>query len=191
MRVLMSYKNASKWGLFVLLAGVTLSAVAAWWMHRTNTQTIEQALRESTEQISANIINRITLYQYGLGGVLGTIVTTGEHNISREGFSRYSLMWDVDQEFPGARGFGFIRRVARADEVNFLTRVRQHSWPDFMIQQLAPNDGERYVIEYIEPIARNQAAVGLDVASEPYRKQAADAALFSGEARLSAPITLV
>ncbi|SUI90854.1 PAS domain S-box protein [Shewanella morhuae] len=191
MRVSMSYKNASKLGLFILLIGVTLSAVAAWWVQRTNTQTIAQALQENTEQIGENVINRMTLYQYGLRGVLGTIVAAGEHNISRAGFGRYSLIRDVEQEFPGARGFGFIRRVARADEVNFLTRVRQHSWPDFMIQQLAPNDGERYVIEYIEPIARNQAAVGLDVASEPYRKQAADAALLSGEARLSAPITLV
>ncbi|MEI8601044.1 CHASE domain-containing protein [Shewanella sp. PP-Sp27a-2] len=47
------------------------------------------------------------------------------------------------------------------------------------------------MIEYIEPIDRNRAAIGLDVASEAHRKAAADAAMLSGEVRLSAPITLV
>lgn len=191
MHLSMSYKNASKWGLLVLLFGLVLSAVLAWLTGRINAQTIEQALREDAEQISENVINRINIYQYGLRGARGTIVTAGEHGISRASFHRYSLTRDVDHEFPGARGFGFIRRVPSADEAAFIARVRQDDWPDFNIRQLNQNDGERYVIEYIEPVDRNKAAVGLDIASETHRKAAADAAMLSGEVRLSAPITLV
>ena len=191
MHLSMSYKNASKWGLLVLLFGLVLSAVLAWLTGRMNAQTIEQALREDAEQISENVINRINIYQYGLRGARGTIVTAGEHGISRASFHRYSLTRDVDHEFPGARGFGFIRRVPSADEAAFIARVRQDDWPDFNIRQLNAHDGERYVIEYIEPVDRNKAAVGLDIASEAHRKAAADAAMLSGEVRLSAPITLV
>ncbi|MEM6185333.1 PAS domain S-box protein [Shewanella vaxholmensis] len=191
MHLSMSYKNASKWGLLVLLIGLALSALLTGLTGRMNAQTIEQALRENAEQISENVINRITLYQYGLRGARGTIVTAGEHGISRASFHRYSLTRDVDHEFPGARGFGFIRRVPSADEAAFIARVRQDDWPDFNIRQLNAHDGERYVIEYIEPVDRNKAAVGLDIASEAHRKAAADAAMLSGEVRLSAPITLV
>lgn len=136
MHLSMSYKNASKWGLLVLLIGLVLSAVLAWLTGRMNAQTIEQGLREDAEQISENVINRITLYQYGLRGARGTIVTAGEHGISRASFHRYSLTRDVDHEFPGARGFGFIRRVPSADEAAFIARVRQDDWPDFNIRQL-------------------------------------------------------
>ncbi|MCS6204827.1 PAS domain S-box protein [Shewanella baltica] len=191
MHLSMSYKNASKWGLLVLLIGLALSALLTGLTGRMNAQKIEQALREDAEQISENVINRITLYQYGLRGARGTIVTAGEHDISRASFHRYSLTRDVDHEFPGARGFGFIRRVPSPDEAAFIARARQDDWPDFNIRQLNAHDGERYVIEYIEPVDRNKAAVGLDIASEAHRKAAADAAMLSGEVRLSAPITLV
>ena len=63
-----------------------------------------------------------------------------------------------------------------ADEAAFLARAKNDDWPDFNIRQLTPHSGEKYVIEYIEPIDRNRAAVGLDIASEAYRKEAADAA---------------
>ncbi|AEG09441.1 multi-sensor hybrid histidine kinase [Shewanella baltica BA175] len=187
----MNYKNASKWSLLVLLIGLLLSALFTWLTGRMNAQTIGQALRENTEQISENVLNRITLYQYGLRGARGSILSAGEYGISRASFHRYSLSRDVDQEFPGARGFGFIRRVPNSDEAAFLTRAKNDDWPDFNIRQLTPHSGEKYVIEYIEPIDRNRAAIGLDVASEAHRKAAADAAMLSGEVRLSAPITLV
>lgn len=66
MHLSMSYKNASKWGLLVLLIGLALSALLTGLTGRMNAQKIEQALREDAEQISENVINRITLYQYGL-----------------------------------------------------------------------------------------------------------------------------
>lgn len=191
MHLSMSYRQAYKRGLCVLLIGVVLSVVLTWFMDRINTQKIEQALREKTEQISDNVISRMTLYQYGLRGARGTIITAGEHNISRASFHRYSLSRDVDQEFPGARGFGFIRRVPSANEAAFLAKARQDNWPDFTIHQLHSHHNEKYVIEYIEPIERNKTAIGLDIASETHRKEAADAAMLSGEVRLSAPIKLV
>lgn len=191
MNLSMSYKQASKWGFFVLLAGLFFSAVLAWQVSRINAQTISQALEERAQQISENVINRIALYQYGLRGARGMILTAGEDQISRAMFHNYSLTRDVDEEFPGARGFGFIRRVPKEHEAQFLARVKAVDWPEYHIRQLSPNEGEKYLIEYIEPLNRNKAAVGLDIASETHRKEAADRALLSGEVQISAPITLV
>ncbi|UXM82644.1 CHASE domain-containing protein [Shewanella seohaensis] len=178
-------------GIFRLARGTFFSAVLAWQVSRINSQTISLALEASAQQISENVTNRIALYQYGLRGARGMILTAGEDHISRPIFQNYSLTRDVDGEFPGARGFGFIRRVSKENEAQFLARVKAVDWPDYHIRQLNPNEGEKYLIEYIEPLERNKAAVGLDIASETHRKEAADRAMLSGEVQISAPITLV
>lgn len=40
--------------------------------------------------------------------------------------------------------------------------------------QLIAMSDERYVIQYIEPVSRNAAAVGLDIASESNRRMLPD-----------------
>ncbi|MEG2042365.1 MAG: PAS domain S-box protein, partial [Hafnia sp.] len=59
------------------------------------------------------------------------------------------------------------------------------------IRQFAPHPGERYVIQYVEPFEGNQAAIGLDIASETARREAAQSSIQSGMARITGPITLV
>jgi len=56
---------------------------------------------------------------------------------------------------------------------------------------MKPHDGDRYVIQYIDPVAPNIGAIGLDGASEANRRDAANIAMRTGTATLTAPITLV
>ncbi|HEY6178893.1 MAG TPA: CHASE domain-containing protein [Kofleriaceae bacterium] len=130
-------------------------------------------------------------YEHGVRGARGAYLAAGPAGCDRERFQDYSAARDLDREFPGALGFGLIRRVAADHEASFTAAARADGWPEFAVRQLAPHDGERYVIQYIEPIERNRAAVGLDIASEPRRRLAAETAMREGEATLTAPITLV
>ena len=182
---------SNRWAIISLLVGVSLSVAAALGLARFNHYQAQQAVIAATEQAADTVENRFKLYQYGLRGARGSILTMSEHALNRERFDRYSLTRNIDAEFPGARGFGFIRRVAPQDEAAFLAQARADGWPDFTIQQLNPNPAERFVIEYIYPLENNLAAVGLDIASETNRRQAALAAMRSGEVRLTGPITLV
>jgi PAS domain S-box-containing protein len=179
------------WFLVTLTAGLALSGGAAWEAQRFNDQRIHDALSAAAERMASDIVDRVTLYQYGLRGARGAVVAISDMGISRKRFHHYSLTRDVDAEFPGARGFGFIERVTKEGEAAFLEQARKDDWPDFSIRQLTPQDGERYVIRYIEPVERNRLAVGLDIASETKRRAAATAAIDSGEVRLTGPITLV
>ncbi|ART62794.1 PAS domain-containing hybrid sensor histidine kinase/response regulator [Kushneria marisflavi] len=182
---------ASRWAILSLIAGVMLSVVASIAMSHFNHQQAEQAAITAAEKTADAVLNRLKLYEYGLRGARGAIQSMGEGDISRERFNSYSRTRDVDKEFPGARGFGFIRRVARQDEAGFLARARADDWPDFTIRELSPHDAEHYVIQYISEVERNRPAVGLDIASEANRRQAALSAMRSGEVRLTGPITLV
>ena len=184
--------RAIRWStVVILLAGLAITLISANWLQRANQQKLQEALRDATEQVADTVTSRINLYQYGLRGTRGAILTVGEAGISREVFLRYSRSRDIDSEFPGARGFGFVHRIPKAQEAAFLAKARADIGATFSIRQLTPHDGERYIIQYIEPVERNLAAIGLDIASEVHRREAALDALRSGEVRLTAPITLV
>ncbi|EGM78928.1 PAS domain S-box/PAS domain S-box [Rheinheimera sp. A13L] len=180
-----------RWSLLVFLVGITLSVLLGYQTQSNNMLRINQAMQGALDLVSEDILTKVKLYQYGLRGARGSVLTAGEHGISRALFYRYSLTRDVDLEFPGARGFGFIRRVPVSETPQFLANARADGWPEFSIRELSPNSKERYVIQYIEPVERNKAAVGLDIASEHNRYAAAKSAMLSGEVRLTGPITLV
>lgn len=181
----------NRWVLITLLVTIAVVFFVVYKVREDNKVQINQAALDASNILQQEVQTRIQLYQYGLRGARGAILTTGEDLITRKIFTLYSLSRDVDVEFPGARGFGFIRRVAPSEESAFVDRARKDDWPEFSVKALNPNFNERYVIQYIEPVDRNRQAVGLDIASEKNRREAAAAALYTGKVRLTGPITLV
>lgn len=175
-------------GIFL---GIVLALASAAWTHARNTRLTTERLDVASAHVATLISERIAKYEYALRGARGAVVAAGDAGITRESFRRYSLTRDIEREFPGMRGFGFIRRVRPTDEAAFLAAARADGAPDFDLRQLTPHAGERYVIQYVEPVERNREALGLDVASEDHRRGAALAAMETGQATLTAPITLV
>jgi len=173
------------------IAGLLATAVSAWQIAQVNRQRAQEDFDHLAASAVEQIRSRIRLYEYGLRGARGAVHAVGPERITAEIFHQYGLSRDVDREFPGARGFGFIRKVAPADWGEFLRRARAER-DDFEVRLLGPEPtGERYIIQYIEPNVRNQPAIGLDVSSEPYRRHAAREAMRSGEPTLTGPISLV
>lgn len=77
-----SYQNASKLGCFIFLVGLTLSSISAWFVQTNNADIIEESLHAKSLEISDIVLNRFTLYQYGLRGVRGMISAAGEDMIT-------------------------------------------------------------------------------------------------------------
>jgi CHASE1-domain containing sensor protein len=171
--------------------GLLGSAVIAWVAQVRNEAAAREAFGLLSAQVADRLAKRIQLYEYGLRGVRGAALVAGPDGLTAEIFHQYSESRDIDSEFPGARGFGFIRRVPRDDVGAFLAQARGDGRADFRILQLHGHDGDRFVIQYIEPLARNLPAVGLDVASEGNRRDAAIKAMRSGQAVMTGPISLV
>ena len=178
-------------GVVTFALGVALSAGFTLWLARDNDRTAAGRFSALARRTADQIHERLSLYEYGLRGSRGAMIGAGHQALTRARFHQYTESRDIEREFPGARGMGIIRRVAQADEAAFIENARADDYPSFTIRQLAPHAGDRYVIQYIEPIAGNQQAVGLDIASEPQRRRAAEASMRSGDATLTGPITLV
>ncbi|MCB9496030.1 MAG: CHASE domain-containing protein [Fibrobacteria bacterium] len=176
-------------GLFVL--GALLSLGTAWNQARTNHSTAMSRLQTRGNEFSERVRERLLRYEHGLRGTRGLIIASGPEDLTRERFRSYQQSRDIRSEFPGARGFGFIRRVAGKDSAAFVRRMRAEGQPEFAIHGISRNPGDRFVIQFIEPSERNAEALGLDIASQEDRREAALQARRSGRATLSSPITLV
>ena len=162
-----------RWAFALWCVGILLSALAGWQAQQGNQQRLLEQTNRAADTLSQAIQERFRLYEYGLRGARGAIAASGGGMVTREQFKAYLDSRDSAKEFPGARGFGFIRRVARADEARFLSRARDEGPADFSIRELAPHTDDRFVIQYIYPTETNQGATGLDIASEPSRRAAA------------------
>jgi PAS domain S-box-containing protein len=183
---------ARNWGVAItLVVGLGASVLGGWILERVNEQQAQEAITAATEDAAELVLMRLNLYQYGLRGARGVVLTAGEYDISREVFRRYHRTRDLAFEFPGASAFGFIRRVPERDENQFLKHAQADGAADFSIHQFSAHSGERYVIQYVEPAEDNRAAIGLDIASETSRREAAQSSIESGAARITGPITLI
>lgn len=181
----------TRWGLLALASGLGISVLVACLVGYSNREYTQQAITAAAHQAAEAVVNRLRLYQYGLRGARGAVLTAGGETIERDVFRRYIQSRDLEAEFPGARGFGFVRRVPASQLDAYVQRVRTGGQPGFALKQIDPQPGERFIIEFIEPSEPNQAAIGLDIASETNRREAALAAMADNEPRLTAPITLM
>ena len=182
--------TSSKLAIGILVLGLVIAMACDVLLRRVQQQERQERFAELAGETLEKVRGRMEVYEYGLRGARGTAIAAGLDELGQVRFRKYMDSRSLEQEFPGAHGFGLIRRVPRGQESAFERRVRRLGQPQFKIRELSAHDGDRWVIQYIEPEASNQAALGLDVASEARRLKAMMAAAESGRAVLSAPVSL-
>jgi PAS domain S-box-containing protein len=174
-----------------LLAGILITLAVSWGLNYQNEYEIKVYTNNLVNNTESLIEQRFQVYEYGLRGARGAIIAAGVDDITRKQFENYSNSRNIDQEFPGALGFGFIRRVPASQESSFVKHAREDGVPNFTIRAITPHDNDRFIIEYIYPIEQNKQAMGFDIGSEANRLSAALLAARDDKAYLTAPITLV
>ncbi|MGE6321043.1 PAS domain S-box protein [Pseudomonas oryzihabitans] len=178
-----------RWSLGVFLCGVLLTSVAMRHLAERNEQQLRSALDDVADDVRDQVMDRLRIYEYSLIGMRDVVVVAGG-NLSRELLGDYGRVHDLGQEFRGARGVGFIRRVPQGEEAAFLAKARADGAPDFTIHPFAPHAGDRYVVQYLEPAWRNLKAIGMDAASDPIRREAAVLAMRHADIHLTGPLQL-
>ncbi|WP_025128600.1 CHASE domain-containing protein [Pseudomonas sp. PH1b] len=185
-----SFKWSVGWMLFILFAGLTASYGVSFQRAKAIETHVELALKDAGEAIDDNLQTRLKLYEYRLRAMRGAIQMLNLDYVSNRQMARFGLGRDLEKEYPGAYGFGFIRRVPSADEEKFMRNVRADGQPEFKLTLLGSHPGDRFIIQFIDPLAGNSQILGLDIASEVRRREAAIEAMRTGASTLTAPITL-
>lgn len=150
---------------FSLLLTAAATAFVGW-----STRARDQARFANAVQATEDrILGRLDVYLTTLRG--GAALFAGLDTVESQQFSDYVARLDLQSRFPGIQGIGWSERVASG-----LPGV-----PD-----------ERHAIRYLEPLdARNRAAIGFDMYSEPTRRAAMAQARDTGAPAISGRVTLV
>lgn len=156
-----------------------------------NRELVNRSLHEKRDEIKQHIRDRIHKYEYGLKGLRGAILVEGVTTISEQQLTTYSLSRNYADEFPGAKGLGFIRYVKQDQLDAYFDLFEQINRRRLKLRELNPNPRDRFIIQFVYPVKPNVNAFGLDIASEQHRYEAALAAAKEGNAKLTAPIQLV
>ncbi len=176
--------------LLCFLAGVVITMLAGAYLQESQRANRALQFDQLAGQVSLQIREHLQLYEYGLRGARGYFIGSDDE-ASRAGFRKYTLSRNLAREFPGARAFGLIRRVPRHTLSGYLKGARADGWPAYQIKFLGAQSGDHWLVQYIEPMAGNSGALGVDLSSEQRRVVALRRAMLSGQATLTAPIELV
>jgi PAS domain S-box-containing protein len=172
-------------GLFVLI-GATL---AAW---KTTSVTTYQRNLATFEAVAADneqaLLHRLDSYRQSLDG--GAALFEASDDVSLADWKAYIGVLDIGTRLPGINGIGYVEQVERSQVAQFLAHADAHGVSHL---KLHPDTGKRdiFAITYIEPLAANTEAVGLDIAFETNRREAAILARDSGKASITRRIFLV
>ncbi|MGQ3053518.1 MAG: diguanylate cyclase domain-containing protein [Roseateles sp.] len=173
----------------VLSIGLALTGAAAVWQQQRAAAESRTLQERQVERLQADLVKRLTMPVYGLKGARGTIAAL-EGKVTRAAFDAYVESRDLPKEFPGARGFGLIERVARRDLDRFVAARQRDRTAPFRVHG-SGTDETLYIVSQISPFSRNFGAWGLDSGADPVRRQAIEQAVDSGEETLSTPVRLV
>jgi CHASE1-domain containing sensor protein len=134
------------------------------------------------------VADRLETYVAALRGAAGLFAASDE--VSWAEFEAYLTRLDVEGHYPGVQGVGYARRVPHDSLDEVTDRVRAEVaqsfqvWPDSLRAEYFP-------IVYLHPLdARNLAALGFDMFSEPVRREAMERTRDTGEPALSGHVVL-
>lgn len=174
------------WGVIL---GSLLLTIIAWdfskdqVLKNNNTQ-----FEYAASQIRDLTIERMQKYEDGLLGGVAAMNLSGGQMLS-DGWKSYAETLKINDRYPGINGIGVIYHIQPDQLAKFVER-HQASNSSFAVfpEHEKP---DHFPIVFIEPLDENIQALGLDIAYEERRYEAALKAGETGLSQITAPIRLV
>lgn len=177
----------------VLLIGVILSLITALVVEEDVHKKIDYEHVAQFNRTSDLVSLSLEQFTHPLQGI-GALYAAFDTKLDTKKFKKYSNARGDYANFPGALGFGFIRRIAKENVTEFVKSKRQLN-KNFNLKRFNHEtfhiQGDLFVIEMIEPEAPNKNALGLVISDESLRREAAILAMKSGQPTLTSSIYLV
>ncbi len=155
----------------VLAGALVFTTATALFLAQTARERAEERFRRAVLSTEDLIDRRLHLYVVTLRGVAGLFSVLD--TVTVEDFHRYVDRLRIQEHYPGIQGIGWTERLSARP----LGRGEFH---------------EVHAIRYLEPMdARNRAAIGYDMYSEPTRRLAMARARDGGGPAFSGRVRLV
>jgi PAS domain S-box-containing protein len=144
--------------------------------------------KAQSEQLLAQITERMSHYEVALKAGAAVIQNFPKETQAVD-WKTFSEKFDITNSYPDIIGIGVIFNISPSNINRFIEQQRQYR-QNFSIHP-QHNKKEHWPITYIEPIKNNEQAVGLDIAFEINRLNAAKEARDTAKTTITAPIALV
>ncbi|WP_424976906.1 CHASE domain-containing protein [Leisingera sp. S232] len=176
--------------IHALVIGLSLMmTVGAYFYASAQAETrIENAFLAARDQVVGLISARMEKYEDALWAGVSAVRSHGG-DMTYQQWKTFADTLRVDERYPGINGIGIIHYVEPGQFETYLQKRRKER-PDFSVYPAHDHDF-RLPISFIEPENINAAAVGLDIAHEVNRREAALASSATGDAQITGPIVLV
>lgn len=184
----MIFRRTKTLVILVVCAGSLLTLALSASLSRSLIENWQLSLSRDADTVTAVLEGEVEKFLFGLEGARGILVAD-DFKLDIERFRSYAASRGYFSHFPGALGFGFIRLVPREHLARYLKGVRRQ-FPDFEVHPKTTAD-PHMIIEFIEPLAANRPAMGLDIAFEAHRREAAMESARTGLPTLTKKISLV
>ncbi|QJR10099.1 hypothetical protein DSM104443_01151 [Usitatibacter rugosus] len=169
--------------LATLLAGVVLS-IAAWFFVARQVETQARADFANQASLAASLVERRVQRYVDL--LYGLEALASHAPLTRQDFNRHVSSLKAGRRFPGVQAMQYVRRVPADQVAAFTKSVRDDKtltpsgYPRFEIRPAEQSD-EYWVIDYVEPMAGNEPAFGLELMSRAAPRFAMERARDTGE----------
>ena len=177
--------------LAALVLALCLGLTLQQWRsaQRAAVQDMQVDFDYRARELMNNLALRMSTYIQILRGAQGLYASS--HAVSRSEFAEYVRMQDLDAQYPGVQGIGYMERVDGPARAAHIAAVRAEGYPHYTVFP----DGERALmapIVYLEPFSGvNLRVFGWDPYSEPVRRKMLEQARDAGVAAMSGKITLL
>lgn len=172
----------------VILSSVVIT-VMAWKISKDQMdEKVKSRFDREASQLIELVSERMAKYEDALWGGVSAI-NANNGNMTYDQWLIFSKSLRIDVKYPGINGIGVIYHLSPLQLEGFL-HAQQKRRPSFRIYPKHQNH-DLFPITYIEPAYTNAQAVGLDIAHEKNRYQAALKARDTGKAQITGPIVLV
>lgn len=174
----------------VVLVGALALVFTAWNAMRTRElRAAEAAFISQTDAVAELLRQRLVHYELVIRGGASMFASLTRPTPAQWG--AYAEGMDLTQRFPALAGLGFAAYVSNGRLDDLQLQWRDSGFGKLEVFPRGVREAYGPVL-YLEPrSAANLTAVGFDMYSEPTRRAAMDAAVASGELRLTGPVQLV
>ena len=185
----MAHARNLHWIHWLVLAASLGLTIFAWaFSSRQVEEKLSIRFNNEADYVVELVQERLQKYEDGLWAGVAAIRAMGG-DVSYPAWRTFADSLRIQHKYPGINGIGVIHHVS-PERLSAYVKVQRRDRPGYRVHPShAQND--HWPITYIEPVATNASAVGLDMAHEANRYTAARMARDTGTGQITGPIVLV
>ncbi|QTD56220.1 CHASE domain-containing protein [Parasphingorhabdus cellanae] len=178
-------------GILTLIGSAALLGITIWAWKITSVTSYDRNLA-TFEALTADnrhaMRSRLDSYRQSLDS--GAALFAASELVPLSKWEAFVNVLNIEETLPGINGIGFIVPVLQEDIAAYLESAKANGVKNLEVHPRTDRL-EIMSITYIEPLEPNKEAVGLDIAFEDHRREAANYSRNTGRATITKHIDLV